>query len=807
MRISILVVASLANSAVGDPWHTVSNVNDVKGSVGAVSGYPGAVKSPSPTPPSPTGPTSTECIVKQNSLLFANKLSGGRATDHVFASLAFPSDCPRPETEAQKTKRSDYILNSHTEFFVSTVGSDTNSGLRSDDAFKTVYAAQAAARDNTKNNGKSSVITLSSGKHYLPRALQLSAKDSGFQGNPNIWRGAADGTSVLSGGVELNCTWKVTSDPNLLQCQVDNAITSFDELFISDVRRVRSRYPNGDPLLPKNGYVSGCRVVDLISNPSQALPLNSTVYSESGTVIANITFPEEKVVVSDTTKPRTIKNCKTEQILYTNTRFDETYNTPFWNTTSLAKISLTNPGMVNRMEKWQNPGKVVVKMFQPGGWGSWAFEAASINGAEITFSKGGFQEARGGTSCGSYYVENVREELDAADEWFFDPATNVLSYYPHDDIERSALLAGTATAEVSQRKNIWSAVGSSADPVHDLVLSNLNITQTAPTFFDTYEIPSGGDWSIYRGGAVFIENAERVEVSSVKFDQIGGNGVFMSNHVVDSVVSHNDFWRTGDTAILSAGSAKLADARKPAFPQNNIITRNWIDTVGVYMKQTSCYFKSLSYNTTISNNVCYNGPRAAVNFNDAFMGGDVLEGNLLFNMVRETDDHGTFNSWDRKDMVWNCPTKTNALCFTPEITQIRNNMFLGPVMWNVDHDDGSSQYWDFQNTLYLAPFKYRDGDNRNMTGNLLIGASPAFQVTGFSEDYFLSNMMLGTGEVCGPSTLGGLRGTIYLKVPQNDSLSKSLPEPSHNMCDAGTTRNVSYERVGKIIQSLWPRNL
>ena len=44
---------------------------------------------------------------------------------------------------------------------------------------------------------------------------------------------------------------------------------------------------------------------------------------------------------------------------------------------------------------------------------------------------------------------------------------------------------------------------------------------------------------------------------------------------------------------------------------------------------------------------CMIGPRAGINANDGFGGGNVIERNLIFNMVRETGDHGPFNSWDR----------------------------------------------------------------------------------------------------------------------------------------------------------------
>ena len=48
-----------------------------------------------------------------------------------------------------------------------------------------------------------------------------------------------------------------------------------------------------------------------------------------------------------------------------------------------------------------------------------------------------------------------------------------------------------------------------------------------------------------------------------------------------------------------------------------------------------------------TDNIFYNGPRAAVNLNDQFGGGNVLARNLIFNAVRETADHGPINSWGR----------------------------------------------------------------------------------------------------------------------------------------------------------------
>ena len=81
------------------------------------------------------------------------------------------------------------------------------------------------------------------------------------------------------------------------------------------------------------------------------------------------------------------------------------------------------------------------------------------------------------------------------------------------------------------------------------------------------------------------------------------------------------------------------------YPNGNVIARNHAHETGVYTKQTSCYAHQLSANASIVDNVCYNGPRAGVNVNDGFGGGNLFQGNVVFNSVRETGDHGPYNSW------------------------------------------------------------------------------------------------------------------------------------------------------------------
>ena len=64
---------------------------------------------------------------------------------------------------------------------------------------------------------------------------------------------------------------------------------------------------------------------------------------------------------------------------------------------------------------------------------------------------------------------------------------------------------------------------------------------------------SGGDWSVHRGGTVFVEGAENVVVEECTFDAPGGNGLFLSNYLRGARVEGNIFRYTGDSAIVSLG--------------------------------------------------------------------------------------------------------------------------------------------------------------------------------------------------------------------------------------------------------------
>jgi hypothetical protein len=234
---------------------------------------------------------------------------------------------------------------------------------------------------------------------------------------------------------------------------------------------------------------------------------------------------------------------------------------------------------------------------------------------------------------------------------------------------------------------------------------------------------------------------------------------------------------------VSLGEADLIYGLAPTYPANNVVSQNHIHDIGIFGKQTSCYFQAITANVTLKSNICYNGPRAGINFNDGFFGSHRMEGNLIFNMVRETGDHGPFNSWDRQPYITRngvddgfseqqrgAPSGTSIIAQPSIITK---NLIINGYngVWSIDHDDGSQYFNDTENVLVWGGCKNFLGHSKSCDNNLIMYPE---KISGhgcqtddnsvFANQYFHDNdCMTGDGHFysfggCSPSNLAT---TVY----------------------------------------------
>lgn len=125
-----------------------------------------------------------------------------------------------------------------------------------------------------------------------------------------------------------------------------------------------------------------------------------------------------------------------------------------------------------------------------------------------------------------------------------------------------------------------------------------------------------------------MENVTNIKISDCVFRRLDGNAVFLSRRTRNVTIEESIFEWLGENAIATWGDTDHYDATAENFPMFTTIQRNVFREVGIYQKQSSAVGQCKAALTTIRDNIMFNMPRAAINFNDMVGGGDVVEGNV-----------------------------------------------------------------------------------------------------------------------------------------------------------------------------------
>jgi hypothetical protein len=417
----------------------------------------------------------------------------------------------------------------------------------------------------------------------------------------------------------------------------------------------------------------------------------------------------------------------------------------------------------SRVKTWTNPTGGYMHALHKSMWGSKHYRITGADTEGRLKLQGGWQENRGGGFDeyfrGGYhnkylFVENIFELLDAPGEWYFDRKSHVLYVKPFGGIDLSK-------AEVigAGLKQLFIIKGSVQKPVSNIRFEALTFKHTRRIFMEPYERLLRGDWSIARLGAVHFEGAENCSVEDCFFDDLGGNGVFISRYNRQVNVIGCRFTRLGESCVCLVGdygavrsgaveysrtlpqdSIDLTPGPKtPDYPANCRIHNNLMHRFGIIGKQVAGVFVSMSQQITVSHNTIYRCPRAAICINDGCWGGHIIEYNDAFNTVTESGDHGPFNSWGR-DRWWKTSynggrdietfAKERCLLDNYKVTHIRNNRFAHPGghSWGIDLDDGSSNYHVYNNLCLGMGVKLREGFFRRVENNIIINGFGGFHI-------------------------------------------------------------------------------
>ena len=391
-----------------------------------------------------------------------------------------------------------------------------------------------------------------------------------------------------------------------------------------------------------------------------------------------------------------------------------------------------------RATRWADPTGGYIHAMHLAHWGGYHYRITGKNANGEVAYEGGWQNNRQmGMHVQHRYVENIFEELDAPGEWFYNAKTGTLYYFP---------VAGTdwdGSVEIVRLRNLVEFNGTK-----DVTLRGFIFRHAARTFMDTREPLLRSDWTIYRGGALLFNNSEDCTIADCEIDQLGGNAVFVNNRNHRIRIVGCDIHDTGASAVAFVGDPnavrnplfeysqrndyadidKTPGPKTDNYPTDCVVEDCLIRQVGVVEKQAAGVQISMAQGITIRHCSIYEASRSGINIGDGCWGGNVIEFCDVFDTVLETSDHGSFNSWGR-DRYWGLrgapagelPALALLDAIKPNI--IRNSRWRCDHGWDVDLDDGSSNYEIYNNLFLNSGLKLREGFQRRVSNNITVNNS------------------------------------------------------------------------------------
>lgn len=563
------------------------------------------------------------------------------------------------------------------EIYVDPMGSDDNPGTE-EKPFKTIARAQQAAR--TLKGGEGAVtVFLRGGTYYLDEPIVFTPEDSGTEFAPVTYTAYPGERPVISGGARLTLEWEPYRD-GIMKAQVSTD-HKIDQLFINGEKQRMARYPNYDPDKKTDAYRG---------------------YSADA-------FSKEKA------------------------------------------------------SEWSDPKGGYMHVMHFRGWGGHHYRITGKDDQGELTCEGGWQNNRPqGIHPEHRMVENIFEELDAPNEWFYDRKAKILYFYPPEglDLEKALVeivllpnlfefrgeFAGTKEIEI--RGETESFPHAIEDPVRHIILRDLELTQTARTFMENDEPLLRSDWTISRTGAILLEGTANISIIDTKIHQVGGNAIFVSNYNSDTVISGCHIRFTGGSGICFVGVPtavrnplfhydeilNLADLdrtpgpRTEDYPRDGLVDDCLVHEIGMIERQTAAIQISMARRITIRDCSIYETTRAGINFSEGTWGGHIIEGCDVFDTVLETHDHGSFNSWGR-DRFWHVPDATHeqkaelVKLDALETNIIRDSRWRCDHGWDIDLDDGSSNYEIYNNLMLNGGLKLREGFYRRAFNNITVNST------------------------------------------------------------------------------------
>ena len=290
----------------------------------------------------------------------------------------------------------------------------------------------------------------------------------------------------------------------------------------------------------------------------------------------------------------------------------------------------------NDLPSFADAGRAEVHIFPASGWVNGIVPIGGIDyGARrIRFAGvGAADDVRAGNR---YFIENVREALDAPGEWFFDTVKRQLIYLP----DQPRFPGVPTVAAVLDKLIVLEGDPARGKFVEHLNFEGLSFTDT------TYRLTA--DYYHPEDATVVMSGARHCTVRKCEFAWLGGYALKLSNQSQQCLFRENHVHHMGQGGVITVGGTKEQS-------HHCAVLGNVMEHLGLIYKHVAGVYVTHGSDHRIAHNRITDVPRYAVSFKSQGEGSLSHRNVAEFNEIRrcnlETNDTGAFETlgYERRD--------------------------------------------------------------------------------------------------------------------------------------------------------------
>jgi parallel beta-helix repeat protein len=376
----------------------------------------------------------------------------------------------------------------------------------------------------------------------------------------------------------------------------------------------------------------------------------------------------------------------------------------------------TPPGTTTQMAfregalpRWTDVAGAEVHIFIAWGWVNAIvpIERIEYEQRRIVFTEGGAaQDVRIGNR---FFVENVREALDAPGEWYVDAKLGSVLYLA-DDARFPNL---PVVAPRLDRLIAFEGDPAAGQFVEHIHLQGLRFADTDYTLTRNYYTPADA--------TVILSGARQCSVRGCEFGRLGGYGVKLANRSQQCAVSRNHMHHLGQGGVILVGGT--ADQ-----PHHCSILGNTMEHLGLIYKHVAGVYVVHGSDNRIAHNRITDVPRYAISCKsqgeENLAHRNVVEFNEIRRCNLETNDTGAIETLGYEHRDSGNIIRHNLILDSIGLgTSAEGELITPHFTWGVyldDYSSGTTVYGNIIARTVLGGVCIHGGQNNVIQNNILV---------------------------------------------------------------------------------------